>query len=567
MPNLWEPKLRRDFHRAVESLHNVTRNPAAEFMYRDSGAPEPDSPSYTLRLRDELQLADHIAFLAHSQEGVQAVSGVCVEETVDGLVIRLASNHTPIKSTEDGLRRILNTVSEGARLGVPSDTLRDNIFEDVVHLSQDRILQRIRPVWVNAPQYYRGGEEPLWVRIERVLERFNTVDLIPSLDKLISNLKLLDKRIDGKELREALKTTVHLCADISYSGGHGSLEKHLQTIPGCQDFSELREVAQLDKLARYLGSCKDLSKIALSLKYHHLTQNIALKTLSAYDSATLPGASRPCHVHAEVQLILYYEQNFLQRPPRAIGCSKLACFLCDMLIQKLGAYHISYAHRRLYNQWMVPDVSWMSDEKVQYFRSIFRNMITEMEKATVPLVEGAFRSFGLESRAILPLLSNSDLSFSPNPDTQREMPELAKTQPNATNLPHESPLLSPTEVKAVPAPDPPSTALGPSLTSIDLHQGNLPYQHHFHGSTEELYLDLEGLLLIFDCPSTLAGFLSIREINIEKANYGNRLILVSDIPTTEMMLDCASKSTPKFWLQMLNGRALEIELTWTDKCG
>jgi hypothetical protein len=117
MPNFWTTDLRRDFHQAVNRLHRVERSPSGEKHYRHS-LPQGDGASpYTLRLRDELQMADHIAFLAQSQEGVESISAVCVEESANGLVFRLASNHTPSVSTIAGLRKFLNTLRDGAVIG------------------------------------------------------------------------------------------------------------------------------------------------------------------------------------------------------------------------------------------------------------------------------------------------------------------------------------------------------------------------------------------------------------------------------------------------------------------
>jgi hypothetical protein len=116
MPYLWTPRLREDFHQAVEALHKKTKNPSAEVSYCES-LTKVDSNNYTLQLRDELQLVIHIAFLAQSQEGVEAISGACVEEVGDGLIVRLASNHTPSPGTISGLERILGAVSRGATQG------------------------------------------------------------------------------------------------------------------------------------------------------------------------------------------------------------------------------------------------------------------------------------------------------------------------------------------------------------------------------------------------------------------------------------------------------------------
>ncbi len=148
---LWTPNLERDFHRAVETLHEITENPTVEASYCQPST-EADSENYVFRLRDELQLINHIAFLAHSQEGVKSISGACAEEVRGGLIIRLASNHTPSPDTVSGLRKILSTVSGGAgqgqlhpdfpetepnvgTVGSSRVTLQESIFEDVLSLS------------------------------------------------------------------------------------------------------------------------------------------------------------------------------------------------------------------------------------------------------------------------------------------------------------------------------------------------------------------------------------------------------------------------------------------------
>jgi len=124
MPYLWTPELRQDFHEALETLHAETKTPSLEASYNESLIAV-DPKNYTLRIRDELQLANHIAFLAHSQEGVEAISGACVEEVGDGLTIRLASNHTPSPGTVSELRNILSTMSRGATQGQFVPGLRD----------------------------------------------------------------------------------------------------------------------------------------------------------------------------------------------------------------------------------------------------------------------------------------------------------------------------------------------------------------------------------------------------------------------------------------------------------
>lgn len=60
-------------------------------------------------------------------------------------------------------------------------------------------------------------------------------------------------------------------------------------------------------------------------------------------------------VHAEVQLLLYYEvNNHLLLPPRVIYSNKHTCLLCNLFIKAHGRFHIRSCHGRLYPRWRVP---------------------------------------------------------------------------------------------------------------------------------------------------------------------------------------------------------------------
>ena len=441
-----------------------------------------------------------------------------------------------------------------------------------MNLSQERILQRIRPRWIPTPSYFHGTEEPLLDRIIQFYHRLKTRPdladcLITRFDSLLSSLRLLKTpdRPDEQSVRAALKAIVRHCADVSYSGKHRSLEQQLRQIPGTQRVWESREVAQVDKLARYWGLSKDLAKLARRFEYRHVMRNLALEYLTAYPASTPAGALRRCHVHAEVQLILHYEQYSLEKPPRAIGCSKSACFLCDSLIQAHGQYFISYAHRRLYNQWTIPNVSWMTTERIRCFRSILEDMTTKMvsltgnvKRTTANSRKQVFRPFALESRAGLPLSSNSDFSAltvpsrlaSPFPVLHVSSPLLLQDLENGA------------EVHSVYSIKFGSAS---SLSSIDLRHDDLPHQQPLNSNTGTLYFQFNGLFLIFDCSSVSAGRLSIREVEevTSRKVQGVQCILVSDIPATGMTLrDDTSSSTLTFWLQTACSIAIEIEICW-----
>ena len=60
-------------------------------------------------------------------------------------------------------------------------------------------------------------------------------------------------------------------------------------------------------------------------------------------------------VHAEVQLLFFYELNKVRLKPRVICSSKSACYLCNLFFKLHNQFYIPRGHGRLYHQWTLPD--------------------------------------------------------------------------------------------------------------------------------------------------------------------------------------------------------------------
>ena len=60
-------------------------------------------------------------------------------------------------------------------------------------------------------------------------------------------------------------------------------------------------------------------------------------------------------IHAEIQLLSFYEKTSLVKPPRIICASKSACFLCNLFIRIHGRFVPQGSHRKVYPLWTVPD--------------------------------------------------------------------------------------------------------------------------------------------------------------------------------------------------------------------
>ena len=60
-------------------------------------------------------------------------------------------------------------------------------------------------------------------------------------------------------------------------------------------------------------------------------------------------------VHAEIQLLFFYELNAHKPRPRVICSSKGACYLCNLFFKLHGQFYIPRTHGRLYYKWTLPD--------------------------------------------------------------------------------------------------------------------------------------------------------------------------------------------------------------------
>jgi hypothetical protein len=109
--NFWHPKLVQKFQKAVQELSSLTENPCPEGKF---DLPAENGTGYILRLKDELLLATHIAVLAHSEEGVFAISSVAIEEQLNGLIFRLASNEKPKQEVVSRLQSLLDWIAQSS---------------------------------------------------------------------------------------------------------------------------------------------------------------------------------------------------------------------------------------------------------------------------------------------------------------------------------------------------------------------------------------------------------------------------------------------------------------------
>lgn len=123
MSSIWTPSDESAFHTAIFKLAKLRQTPEKDVNYRDQ---QPDDlvqrTEHTLSFAEELQLADHMAFLCHVSEGFAAISAACIEEQPhkSTLIIRVARNHMKEAKQVEGLQNILHVVERFAKGGIIS---------------------------------------------------------------------------------------------------------------------------------------------------------------------------------------------------------------------------------------------------------------------------------------------------------------------------------------------------------------------------------------------------------------------------------------------------------------
>lgn len=99
-------------------------------------------------------------------------------------------------------------------------------------------------------------------------------------------------------------------------------------------------------------------------------------------------------VHAEIQLLFFYELNPERIRPRTICSSKSACYLCDLFFRLHGQYYVPRTHGRLYHRWTLPD--WhilLSEMRCRDFDVLLKNFSDILKvKVRVALDRGPVRA-------------------------------------------------------------------------------------------------------------------------------------------------------------------------------
>ena len=275
-------------------------------------------------------------------------------------------------------------------------------------------------------------------------------------------------------------------------------------------------------------------------------------------------------VHAEIQLLFFYELHPEHPRPRIICSSKSACYLCNLFFQLHGGFHVPRTHGKLYDKWILP--YWLD---VPMKRHQELGIVSTKLKATLDTkIRTASKSKKHpcnhpNESVLLPsahypsssALSENPASLSPTsrPTIRPGLP-VQGGQPNGHLKPYTELSLTPPRTPLEPydaANSDTGTAIAPStadlrgngvedilaldtVSLIDIGRDELPYRQRITLTTPSLHLQLGNLSLTVDFVQVLSGHLLITRAGdaaVESKDYS--VANIEDIPTsTELPLKC-----------------------------
>lgn len=454
-------------------------------------------------------------------------------------------------------------------IGTSRETFQTRIFDQILALSRERLLFRlrsrhdIRRSWPPP----KTSVLPLHDKINRLLEDISSQNLIVGVDLLSEHLTLLrNSLIDVEEnpstrLAETLESAVRRSWEVSNLNNTKSLETQLQALGATEELYKSRLVLDIDKISRYLEICKYLMRFSRHHRSRAIFSDIRLEVCTAPPICQPQGSRIRCGVHGEVQLVLHYEQFPKTLPPRCIGSSKSACYLCDLFIEKHGSYHISHSHKRLYEKWTVPNPSWMTPDQVAKFEVILSTMNEELVRQINLKRPKRTYASGPESRAHLLLLPDGAYIASPLTSvlSQPQPPISQHLSTNIAEIPI-STLETSTSTLTLHTATPQGS---PSVSTYRLH--NLPFSIPFTKALISSVLKVGKIAYILDLEDVSSGHIQISE-HIDGASRKDVLRVNARDPILDSILslrDGADEHMLTFCVHDNNRCELEIVVRWT----
>lgn len=383
--------------------------------------------------------------------------------------------------------------------------LQDRVLDAIILMCTNRILGRIGSQRSDAVYFKKGRAffgSTIQQSIDAVHQHAWKKKASPRADKFIKSAALLLERLEDLEgcpqkdvlprIKRVLRAAHRLDTATDFDkvfSGITSKELNPTTRTGFE--SRLKKLAMYQQCSLYLfqmakdsplfenaavtcvsldtqlfarsGTTPDNSCLASCIsRCRGATKNLpktkAIKTtLNTNDSdfrLTVQKILRESRVHAEVQIVCYYELHPAAKKPRVICSSKDACYLCKLFIQLHGTYHIPRTHGNLYPGWRLLPIPALDDIQARFNISLeakigeFISRISNAPNSGVMLSQNANESSVFPFSILLPALASSTLLIK-----LREMNATVQHPLKEHRVTPEVPLNPPFQISTAESPD------------------------------------------------------------------------------------------------------------------
>lgn len=431
------------------------------------------------------------------------------------------------------------------------------LFLQVVVLDTYRILARLRSRHVKIKK--TAGRPALITQLHEAINdksvKARTVLATSSLKDKTRALQVLFTKLEGIS---DLKLKIAEAHEVI-----GAIVRQAHELTLASDLSEALQSSKhlpqaIGKLGRYYSAASELVCAARDRKCR-VFQNIQVEPFQIKKPAS--PQKEPWKVHAEIQLLFFYELHPGHPRPRIICSSKSACYLCNLFFYLHGAFYVPRTHGRLYDKWTLPD--WL-DIPVERHGEL-GNIITRMKATLDSKINRALESNKSKCHhpnesVLLPVAQWSSSALSRNPShaasTSTIKPSFHLVQEGSpgeapsrqTKLPLTPPRTPPEQLyasnsgtKARSDNNMDHILIPDGISVITIGHKELPYSQLVKLATPSLHLKLNKLSLEFEFILSVPCRLSIAQVEdamVLCKEY--RVVEIEDIPTTtELQLSCS----------------------------
>ncbi|KAK8179516.1 hypothetical protein BC567DRAFT_248808, partial [Phyllosticta citribraziliensis] len=395
---------------------------------RDSAHPS----KYVLSLKDETRCAQAFAILLADSIDPDRIGAVCIEEEPvgEGLTVRIASNSGSQLKRVDRLQRVADKLKHVSM----TEDISTQIYKmtgEMIAMLQNRLLSRLGSKHAEGCKRFR--KKPILPKLESSMPHLDKAGCQSREYKIFCKFarSLVDKfnglehlshehahsARGGEFIHEILLTIEEMLRSVNISSILKPIPRNVDSWSG--DSREML-VGSLEKLVQHLAATRDLVRMAQkyavvrNIKVEQLpNSSFPTSTRSAEPTSVDKGFLRRCmpdedktrrvkslrrlelrwkkpamvikreaedrareskKVHAEIQLLLYYEQRpEIENPPRVVCSSKYACFLCDLFIKTHKGLHTPGSHGRCYPNWRLPmpeELNLPESSKLRYLQCL-----------------------------------------------------------------------------------------------------------------------------------------------------------------------------------------------------